>query len=233
MPFGECIIKLQDLGLSIDGEYVSGCLMDFERYIKGGRPAWTRFEELLGVLPPADCIDKFTVKRGYSEEVCEDLHHDVIIDSTPWGQVWYTYSHPVASSLPYITRLEDMGRYSWRSVVLAWFYRCMCRVANRNVVNSFSRGSSGIFRVSSLMGLMYFIGRWHFINVIVTPNLNRYKLERHRISNEYITTSHWPWFKHMENIFRTHLLRKNSSVATKTRPSSPLLRGTPLGSRKV
>ena len=28
----------------------------------------------------------------------------------------------------------------------------------------------------------------------------RYKLERHRISSGCITASHWPWFKHMENI---------------------------------
>ncbi|RYQ89102.1 hypothetical protein Ahy_B09g095921 [Arachis hypogaea] len=27
-----------------------------------------------------------------------------------------------------------MGRYNWRSVVLSWLYRCLYRVANRNVV---------------------------------------------------------------------------------------------------
>ncbi|RYQ85776.1 hypothetical protein Ahy_B10g105381 [Arachis hypogaea] len=52
MPFGECTITLQDiayhLGLPIDRQYVSSCLMDFERYIEGGRPAWTWFEKLLG-----------------------------------------------------------------------------------------------------------------------------------------------------------------------------------------
>ncbi|QHO16660.1 uncharacterized protein DS421_10g305420 [Arachis hypogaea] len=66
LPFGKCTITLQDvmyqLGLSIDRQYVSGCLTDFERYIDGNRLAWTWFEQLLGVLPPADCIDKFTVK---------------------------------------------------------------------------------------------------------------------------------------------------------------------------
>ncbi|RYR73379.1 hypothetical protein Ahy_A02g007721 isoform G [Arachis hypogaea] len=36
--------------------------------------------------------------------------------------------------LPYVTRLEDMGGYSWGSAALAWLYRCMCRVANRHVV---------------------------------------------------------------------------------------------------
>ncbi|RYQ90220.1 hypothetical protein Ahy_B09g096439 isoform D [Arachis hypogaea] len=36
--------------------------------------------------------------------------------------------------LPYVARLEDMGQYSWGSAALSWLYRCMCRVANRNVV---------------------------------------------------------------------------------------------------
>ncbi|QHO18913.1 uncharacterized protein DS421_11g324510 [Arachis hypogaea] len=36
--------------------------------------------------------------------------------------------------LPYVARLEEMGSYSWGSAVLAWLYRCMCRVANRHVV---------------------------------------------------------------------------------------------------
>ncbi|KAL4286703.1 hypothetical protein AHAS_Ahas19G0112700 [Arachis hypogaea] len=36
--------------------------------------------------------------------------------------------------LPYVARLEDMGGYSWGSATLSWLYRCLCRVANRNVV---------------------------------------------------------------------------------------------------
>ncbi|RYR26743.1 hypothetical protein Ahy_B02g061047 [Arachis hypogaea] len=36
--------------------------------------------------------------------------------------------------LPYVTRLEDIGRYSWGFAALSWLYRCMCRVANRNIV---------------------------------------------------------------------------------------------------
>ncbi|RYR55444.1 hypothetical protein Ahy_A06g030658 [Arachis hypogaea] len=36
--------------------------------------------------------------------------------------------------LPFVARLEDMGTYSWGSAALAWLYRCMCRVANRNVI---------------------------------------------------------------------------------------------------
>ncbi|RYQ86605.1 hypothetical protein Ahy_B10g106258 [Arachis hypogaea] len=36
--------------------------------------------------------------------------------------------------LPYVARLEDIGWYSWGSVALPWLYRCMCRVANKNIV---------------------------------------------------------------------------------------------------
>ncbi|RYQ87441.1 hypothetical protein Ahy_B09g094959 [Arachis hypogaea] len=37
--------------------------------------------------------------------------------------------------LPFVVNLDDMGRYSWGSAALAWLYRCMCRVANKNVTN--------------------------------------------------------------------------------------------------
>ncbi|QHO03251.1 uncharacterized protein DS421_13g430700 [Arachis hypogaea] len=37
--------------------------------------------------------------------------------------------------LPFMARLYDMGSYSWGIAALAWLYRCMCRVANRNVTN--------------------------------------------------------------------------------------------------
>ncbi|RYR40364.1 hypothetical protein Ahy_A09g046110 [Arachis hypogaea] len=60
MPLEKCIIMLQDsayqLGLPINVQYVNGCLTDFERYIDGGRPTWEWFEELLGILPHANCI---------------------------------------------------------------------------------------------------------------------------------------------------------------------------------
>ncbi|RYR20280.1 hypothetical protein Ahy_B03g065385 isoform D [Arachis hypogaea] len=36
--------------------------------------------------------------------------------------------------LPFVARLEEMETYSWGSAALAWLYRCMCRVANRNVI---------------------------------------------------------------------------------------------------
>ncbi|RYR38803.1 hypothetical protein Ahy_A09g043988 [Arachis hypogaea] len=77
MLFVECMIILQDvayhLGLPIDDQYDSGCLTDFPRYIEGGRPPWVWFEELLGVLSPANCIDKFTVKCTWFEKTFSEL----------------------------------------------------------------------------------------------------------------------------------------------------------------
>ncbi|RYR48825.1 hypothetical protein Ahy_A07g034892 [Arachis hypogaea] len=77
MSFGECTIILQDmayqLGLPIDGQYVSGCLTEFERYIQDGRLAWVWFQELLVVLPPADCIDKFTVRCSWMLDTFEEI----------------------------------------------------------------------------------------------------------------------------------------------------------------
>ncbi|RYQ98693.1 hypothetical protein Ahy_B07g086454 isoform A [Arachis hypogaea] len=36
--------------------------------------------------------------------------------------------------LPFVARLDDMGNFSWGSAALAWLYRCMCRVANKNLI---------------------------------------------------------------------------------------------------
>ncbi|RYQ94659.1 hypothetical protein Ahy_B08g089599 [Arachis hypogaea] len=72
MPFGECTITLQDaayqLELPVDGRYVSGCLTNFQTYIQGDRPAWMWFQELLGVLPPANQIQKFAVNCSWFQE---------------------------------------------------------------------------------------------------------------------------------------------------------------------
>ncbi|RYR54789.1 hypothetical protein Ahy_A06g030065 [Arachis hypogaea] len=46
----------------------------------------------------------------------------------------YSGTHLQIRWLPYVARLEDMGQYNWGSVALLWLYRCMCCVANTNVV---------------------------------------------------------------------------------------------------
>ncbi|QHO00155.1 uncharacterized protein DS421_13g404060 [Arachis hypogaea] len=151
MPFGECTITLQDvayqLRLSIDEHYVSSCLTDFQTYIKGGRPAWVWFQELLGVVPPANQIQKFAVNCRWFKETFRELPEKA--DEPTVRRYTRAYIMMLLGTqlfadksgnrihirwLPYVARLADMGRYSWGSAALSWLYRCMCRMANRHVV---------------------------------------------------------------------------------------------------
>ncbi|QHO08119.1 uncharacterized protein DS421_14g469760 [Arachis hypogaea] len=151
MPFGECTITLQDvayqLGLPVDGDYVSGCLTDFHLYIEGGRPAWQWFHELLGVLPPENQVQKFAVNCTWFQETfveCPDGADEETVRRFVRAYIMMLLGTQLFADksgnrihirwLPYVARLEEMGRYSWGSAALAWLYRCMCRVANRHVV---------------------------------------------------------------------------------------------------
>ncbi|RYQ96831.1 hypothetical protein Ahy_B08g092717 [Arachis hypogaea] len=49
------------LGLSVDGKAVSGCLAEFEKFMENGRPAWEWFQELFGELPPPNKVKQMTV----------------------------------------------------------------------------------------------------------------------------------------------------------------------------
>ncbi|RYR13289.1 hypothetical protein Ahy_B04g070366 isoform B [Arachis hypogaea] len=135
------------LGLPVDGHYVSGCLTDFHVYIEGGRPAWQRFQELLGVLPPADQIQKFAVNCTWFQETfgeCPDGADEETVRRFARAYIIMLLGTQLFADkssnrihirwLPFVARLEEMGGYSWRSVALAWLYRCMCQVANRHVV---------------------------------------------------------------------------------------------------
>ncbi|RYR73375.1 hypothetical protein Ahy_A02g007721 isoform B [Arachis hypogaea] len=114
MLFEECTITLQDvvyqLGLLVDGHYVSGCLMDFH--------------ETFGECPEG--ADEETVRRFACAYIMMLLGTQLFADKSG-NRIHIRW-------LPYVTRLEDMGGYSWGSAALAWLYRCMCRVANRHVV---------------------------------------------------------------------------------------------------
>ncbi|XP_057733802.1 protein MAIN-LIKE 1-like [Arachis stenosperma] len=151
MPFGECTITLQDvayqLGLPVDGDYVSGCLTDFHLYIEGGRPAWQWFHELLGVLPLENQVQKFAVNCTWFQETfaeCPDGADEETVRRFSRAYIMMLLGTQLFADksgnrihirwLPYVARLEEMGRYSWASAALAWRYRCMCRVANRHVV---------------------------------------------------------------------------------------------------
>ncbi|XP_015952929.1 uncharacterized protein LOC107477431 [Arachis duranensis] len=131
----------------IDGNYVNGCLTEFEKFIEGGRPTWVWFEELLGVLPPTKCIDKFTVKYSWMQETFGELPHGaddatvrryarkyimILLGTQLFGDKFSTRLH--IRWLPYVARLEDKGGYSGGLAALSWLYMCMCRMANMNVV---------------------------------------------------------------------------------------------------
>ncbi|XP_015932086.1 serine/threonine-protein phosphatase 7 long form homolog [Arachis duranensis] len=151
MPFGECTITLQDvayqLGLVVDGHYVSGCLTYFHMYIEGGRPAWVWFEELLGVIPPPSQVQKFAVNCTWFQETfgeCPEGADEETVRRFARAYIMMLLGTQLFADksgnrihiiwLPYVARLEEMGSYSWESAALAWLYRCMCRVANRHVV---------------------------------------------------------------------------------------------------
>ncbi|RYR15746.1 hypothetical protein Ahy_B04g072671 [Arachis hypogaea] len=72
MPLDDQII----LYLEITGLYHPGCLTDFDKFIEGGRLAWTWFEELLGVLPPVNSIGMYTVKYNWIQETFNELPPD-------------------------------------------------------------------------------------------------------------------------------------------------------------
>ncbi|XP_072073858.1 serine/threonine-protein phosphatase 7 long form homolog [Arachis hypogaea] len=152
MPFGECTITLQDvayqLGLPVDGQAISGCMTDFHMHIEGARPAWEWFEELFGELPPPDKRKLYTVHLTWFHERFKVLPADASEETV---RIYArTYIMMLLSTqlfmdksanrvhlrwLPFVARLDDMGSYSWGATALAWLYRCMCRVANRNVTN--------------------------------------------------------------------------------------------------
>ncbi|XP_072083981.1 protein MAIN-LIKE 1-like [Arachis hypogaea] len=151
MPFGECTITLQDvayqLGLPVDGRYVSGCLSEFHIYIDGGRPPWVWFQELLGVIPPPSQVQKYAVNCTWFQETfgqCPEDADDETVRRYVRAYIMMLLGTQLFADksgnrihirwLPYVARLEELGTYSWGSAALAWLYRCMCRVANRHVV---------------------------------------------------------------------------------------------------
>ncbi|XP_025634670.1 protein MAIN-LIKE 1-like [Arachis hypogaea] len=127
MPFGECTITLQDvayqLGLPVDGDYVSGCLTDFHLYIEGGRPAWKWFHELLGVLPPENQVQKFAVNCTWFQETfaeCPDGADEETVRRFARAYIMMLLGTQLFADkfgnriyirwLPYVARLEEMGR---------------------------------------------------------------------------------------------------------------------------
>ncbi|RYR46872.1 hypothetical protein Ahy_A07g032725 [Arachis hypogaea] len=101
----------------------------------------------MGVLPPANCINKFAVKYSWFQETFGELPNGadeatirryartyimMLLGTQLFGDKSDTRIH--IRWLPYVARLEDMGRHSWGSASLSWLYWCMCRVVNIHMV---------------------------------------------------------------------------------------------------
>ncbi|RYR27326.1 hypothetical protein Ahy_B01g051375 [Arachis hypogaea] len=86
------------LGLPIDGHYVSGCLTDFQTYIECGRPAWVWFEDLLGVLPSANCIQKFAVNCSWFQDTFGELPEGAD-EPTVRRLILINHVHPLSNSI--------------------------------------------------------------------------------------------------------------------------------------
>ncbi|XP_016170025.1 protein MAIN-LIKE 1-like [Arachis ipaensis] len=143
----EALDVAYQLGLPVDGRYVSGCLSEFHIYIEGGRPAWVWFEELFGVVPPPSQVQKYAVNCSWFQETfgeCPEGADEDTVRRYARAYIMMLLGTQLFADksgnrvhirwLPFVARLEEMGTYSWGSAALAWLYRCMCRVANRNVI---------------------------------------------------------------------------------------------------
>ncbi|RYQ99457.1 hypothetical protein Ahy_B07g087388 isoform D [Arachis hypogaea] len=106
LPFGECTVTLQDVAFQL-GLPVDG------------------FRDRFRVLP-VDASEE-TV-RIYTRAYIMMMLSTQLFGDKSANRVHIRW-------LPFVANLDDMGRYSWGSAALAWLYRCMCRVANRNVTN--------------------------------------------------------------------------------------------------
>ncbi|QHN80968.1 uncharacterized protein DS421_20g682780 [Arachis hypogaea] len=117
-------------------------------HIEGAIPAWEWFEDLFGELLPPDKRKLYTVHFTWFHERFRVLPADASEETVRiYARAYITMLLPTQLFmdksanrvhlhwLPFVARLDDMGSYSWGAAALAWLYRCMCRVANRNVTN--------------------------------------------------------------------------------------------------
>ncbi|QHO34223.1 uncharacterized protein DS421_9g265120 [Arachis hypogaea] len=138
--------------------------------------------ELLGVLPPANCIDKFTVKCIWFEETFSELPQGaddetvrryarayivMLLSTQLFGDKSVTRLH--IRWLPYVARLEDMSQYSWvplrchgytgactvwqTEMSSSWLVHCSC----------YSHGSFGGSLDSGQTDMMFSIGYGEFL----------------------------------------------------------------------
>ncbi|RYQ90065.1 hypothetical protein Ahy_B09g096354 isoform H [Arachis hypogaea] len=112
-----------------------------------GECTWVWFEELLGVVPPPSQVQKYAVNCSWFQETfgeCPEGADEDTVRRYARAYIMMLLGTQLFADksgnrvhirwLPFVARLEEMGTYIWGSAALAWLYRCMCRVANRNVI---------------------------------------------------------------------------------------------------
>ncbi|QHO06214.1 uncharacterized protein DS421_14g452800 [Arachis hypogaea] len=158
MPFRECTITLQDvayqLGLPVDGRY-----------------------ESLGVLPPANQIQKFAVNCTWFQETfgeCPEGADDATVRRYARAYIMMLLGTQLFADksgnrihirwLPYVARLEEMGGYSW---------------------GYFSLGSFGAFLGLDLVGMIRSAGPWRRGGQVTILPVARRDLEcRFHVTNQ-------------------------------------------------
>ncbi|QHO13195.1 uncharacterized protein DS421_15g513400 [Arachis hypogaea] len=129
----EALDVAYQLGLPIDGEAVSGCLIDFENLTDNGRPAWEWFPELFGELPPPNKVkqmkfhftwfhERFRVLPADANEETVHIYARayimILLSSQLFGDKNANRVH--LRWLSYLASMDKLGKYSWGSAALAW-----------------------------------------------------------------------------------------------------------------
>ncbi|RYR39837.1 hypothetical protein Ahy_A09g045470 [Arachis hypogaea] len=99
----------------------------------GGCPAWVWFQELLGVVPHANQIQKIAMNCTWFQETfgeCPARADEEIVRRFARAYIMMLLGTQLFADkfdnrihirwLPYVARLEEMGGFSWRSAALAW-----------------------------------------------------------------------------------------------------------------
>ncbi|RYR13188.1 hypothetical protein Ahy_B04g070302 isoform B [Arachis hypogaea] len=107
-------------GLPIDGHAVSGCL-SIDDYTVSFSWFQNKFRFLL-----ANALE--ATVQIYARGYIMMLLSTALFADKSGARVHLRW-------IPYVADLDGLGKYSWGSATLSWLYRCLCRVANRNVKN--------------------------------------------------------------------------------------------------
>ena len=139
-PIGKATITLEDvavlLGLPVDGAPVIAA--DTLRTIEERQALC---QELLGATPPSHCFSFGRLRISWlvgqiGAMPAGELPADVLVRYARITILCIIGGHYLADNsdsmvklmyLPLLRDLDDCGRLSWGSAVLAWLYRCLCR----------------------------------------------------------------------------------------------------------